>query len=287
MRQKVLITGASGFIGSRLTGSLPQCDVIPVGRDRDLTDLETVEDVVCTADPDVIVHLAAAVGAKRWEKNGPELFDTNLKIDTNLATVLNEVYGTNRPRVIYASSSEVYQSLIGTPVTEESPLAVPPKEVSNRSLYGLEKIIGEYLLHDINLRLFNIVGPGQNESFALPQMVSRALAGRDIRASNDFRSFCSIDDLVRWISAMINAIGVISPGAYNIGNPDNCSSMITVAMLIKERCDSYSIITQYQDGFNIYRKPDITKASRYYQPKDSLLSIIETLVKNPYFKENA
>lgn len=283
---RVLITGTSGFIGRHLTAALPQHTVIPIGLDRDLTDPEVMEEVVCTSDPDVIIHLAAVVGVKRWVQDGPKLFGINFKIDHNLATVLKEVYGDDRPRVLYASSSEVYQPKMGVAVDEDDPVGAPPTEITNRSFYSLEKVIGEYLLNDINLRLFNIVGPGQSKSFALPQMVSRALLGEEIKASNDFRSFCSIDDLARWVAAMLDHLDDVEPGAYNIGNPNNCFSMLTVAMLVKDISGSASPITQYHDGYNIYRKPNITKAAKFYRPKESLTSIIQNLVANPYFKEN-
>ncbi len=183
----VLITGVGGFVGShlcrhlldrghRVTGTfiggepdLDGADLVEV----DLLDSSRLAKVIAAAAPDEIVHLAGLshVG-ESWQR--PELyFRVNVLGSENLLRAAQGV------RVIAASSAEVY----GAVPEEEQPLT-EDREVAPMSPYGMTKAAMERiaLLHDATVvRSFNICGPGQASTFALPTFARqlRAIAEGD------------------------------------------------------------------------------------------------------------
>lgn len=276
--QKVLITGADGFIGSNLTKHLNRKNrcIIPVGRGVDLTEYSNVEDILNRYQPDVVIHLAAKVGVNIWSNDDSSLLKNNLIIDTNLAEALSTL--DVKPRVIYASSSEVYND---RRKSEDSPISINIK--GPRSYYAMEKLIGEKLFGDINLRLFNIIGPGQKTTFAIPKMVQCALHNEPINASSDIRAFCDVKDLAGWTNVILKRIDSLGPNTYNIGNPLNTYSMVDVAKMIIKRLNSKSAICKVEDGFCPSREPNIAKSINLYAPRvllsDSILNIAKYLNK--------
>ena len=183
----VLITGVGGFVGShlcrhlldrghRVTGTYIGAEPDLDGADLaevDLLDSSRLAEVIAAAAPDGIVHLAGLshVG-ESWQK--PELyFRVNVLGSENLLRAAQGV------RVIAASSAEVY----GAVPEEEQPLA-EGREVAPMSPYGMTKAAMERiaLFHDATIvRSFNICGPGQASTFALPTFARqlRAIAEGD------------------------------------------------------------------------------------------------------------
>lgn len=178
----VLITGVSGFVGSRLARHLlaqgdrvsgTYLDVHP-GLDGvnlhevDLLDREKLARVVREAAPDVVVHLAALSHVGESWKRMPDYFQVNFLGTENL---LDAAEGR---RVLLASSAEVYGVVPEErqPIREEEPL-------SPRTPYALTKAAAERFALErgaVVLRAFNLVGPGQAESFALPAFASQLAA---------------------------------------------------------------------------------------------------------------
>lgn len=208
---KLLVTGASGFVGTRLTGYLVSRGDRVVGTyagDRpglagvelhalDVLDGAAMARLVREVDPDVIIHLAGLshVGAS-WG-DPASYFQVNvLGTEAVLATAGGR-------RVVVASSAEVY----GEVAEDEQPLREDrlPRPVSP---YALTKAAAERLAKArgaVVARAFNLVGPGQAPTFSLPTFSRQLLAIRRgeqepiLRVGNlaPRRDFVHVDDGAR------------------------------------------------------------------------------------------
>lgn len=179
---RVLVTGVGGFLGPVLArvlrarghevagtwvGGRP--DLAGVRSfEADLRDLPRLTEVVGAADPEVVVHLAGLshVG-ESWQRM-PEYVEINVGGTANLL-----VAAAGR-RVVLASSAEVY----GAVPEAEQPIreARPPDPLTP---YALSKVAAERLglaAGAVVARCFNLVGPGQSPSFALPAFATQLCA---------------------------------------------------------------------------------------------------------------
>src|SRR5712691_4119163 len=105
--------------------------------------------------------------------------------ETNVVGTFNVLRGAVEqgvPRVLFASSREVYGEPISLPVDEESPLLAI-------NSYGASKVAAEaycrafrreYGLHTVILRLANVYGP-RDHGRVIPLWLQQALAGEDLR----------------------------------------------------------------------------------------------------------
>jgi len=194
-RDKILVTGAAGFVGGhllrRLAGTRPVVawrrpgGTKPSGSEGvdwqaiDLEDSAAVMKGIAEAAPTAIVHLAGAPSVRTsWQTVVP-----HLRINVmGTHHVLQAVRGAGRPcRVLVVSSAQVYQPG-DSPASEETPLKPP-------SPYGLSKLAEEQLalraaaddgLDVVVARPFNHIGPGQSAEFAVShfaRQIARIEAG--------------------------------------------------------------------------------------------------------------
>jgi GDP-4-dehydro-6-deoxy-D-mannose reductase len=206
----VLITGIGGFVGPRLARHLLETGhrvsgtwlestpppKLEEGVDlyhADLLDPASLEKAVRLSSPDAVVNLAGLshVG-ESWKRPG-EYFQVNVIGTENL---LNAAAG--RP-VVVASSAEVYG-----PVPEEEQPISEDRPVDPRSPYALTKAAAERIALQrgaVVARSFNLVGPGQAASFAMPsfasQLVGIANGGEPVLRVGNLsarRDFVHVDD---------------------------------------------------------------------------------------------
>jgi len=242
---KCLVTGAAGFIGSRLCQRLLEKGHKVTGLDdfsdyypkriklRNLSPLvkdngfEFVEADLARDNlskpvqgVDYVFHLAAQPGVRAsWGSS----FSIYIK-DNVLATqrLLEAVKGAGVKRFILASSSSIYGDSEQYPTPED----VVPKPVSP---YGVTKLAAEHLCHvylhnydlpAVVLRYFTVYGPRQRPDMAFSIFISRMVTGKEITIYGDGsqqRDFTYVDDIV---SATMSAVDARSGTIYNVGSSE-------------------------------------------------------------------
>jgi dTDP-glucose 4,6-dehydratase len=201
-RQRVLVTGASGFIGSHLTERLVESGATvrafvqyngrgdegwlttsPVRGDievvaGDVRDRESVS--AAMKDVDLVFHLAALI-AIPYSYQCPQSY-----VDTNIGGTLNVLMAARAlgtPKVIHTSTSEVYGTARYVPIDENHPL-------QGQSPYSASKIAADKLAEAFHLsfgvpvvtvRPFNTFGPRQSARAIIPTIVTQALRSDRIR----------------------------------------------------------------------------------------------------------
>ena len=230
---KVLVTGASGFVGRALHDELRHADgayeVHLLGRaDGDLADDGVAETAVAETRPDVIVHAAARIGVVRCDE-APKLA---LRSNVLATTLVARAAAAHGARLSYLSTSDVYGSAV------EADEQTPP---APESFYALTKLWGEQAARLCSpdgltiLRLANPYGPGVEAGQpkgAVPTMLRQADAREPIPVfRGEARTFCWIGDVVRAIRLVLESG---EEGAFNIGADGQAVSLADVARLACE-----------------------------------------------------
>jgi len=188
---KILITGGSGFIGGYLINQLKrEHDVTVIDKnppkyrvDYIIHDLRKTFKIDKSFD--ICIQLASIVGGIQYFRSHPaeNVHDNSLI----LSNVFEACVNSNIGKVIYASSSVVYQYAKIFPTPEEETERIPPPS----SAYGLTKFLGEYFcksyyqeygLKYTILRPFNAYGPGEppdmDYAHVIPQLIRKVFTGQ-------------------------------------------------------------------------------------------------------------
>lgn len=231
---KVLIFGASGFVGPYLAREFEEHGYEVIGTDikettampfkfADILDTGSVGRVVREIVPDMIVNLAAisSVG-QSW--NIPQT-----TVSVNVIGVLNILEAARRlvnsPKILFVGSSEEYEAS-DEPISEKNPLnANNPYGISKAAQERFAKVYREHFGMKIYcVRPFNHTGPGQSDSFVLPsfckQVAEIEKSGKPgvIRVGNlsAKRDFSHVKDIVRAYRMILESDDCET--VYNVGS---------------------------------------------------------------------
>lgn len=254
---KYLVTGAAGFIGSKVAEELACAGHQVVGIDNlndyydpalklarlsrihdrlqqqaatanfrfiklDIADRTAMAQLFATEQFDRVIHLAAQAGV-RYSIDNPMAY-----VDSNLVGMMTILEGCRHHKVqhlVYASSSSVYGNQQKVPFSETDPVDTPV------SLYAATKKANELMAHTYShlyqlpttgLRFFTVYGPWGRPDMAPWKFTQAILEGRAIDVYNHGqlqRDFTYIDDIVEGVLRIQSCI----PGSagYPQQQPNN------------------------------------------------------------------
>lgn len=133
---KIVVTGASGFIGQEFVRNIPaSVDAVLLSRRKQKgyieTDYSTEELIPLLRGADVIVHLASIRGKS-------DRYETFIENEILIENILKAMVNSDCKRIIFMSSIAVYSDQQALPWREE-------QCVFPQTFYGLSKLTGEYL----------------------------------------------------------------------------------------------------------------------------------------------
>ena len=297
-RQRFLVTGGAGFIGSHLVDALLEAghtvtvlDDLSVGKTQNfahhlahphfhfvqgsILDKALVTQLV--AQVDGIYHLAAVVGVKYVVENPLRGMQVNVR---GTETIL-EAACARGCKVVLASSSEVYGKSAGVPFAEKDVTVIGPTSVPRWS-YAISKLLDEHLafayyrqegLPATAVRYFNAYGPRldpRGYGSVIARFINQALDGQALTVYGDgqqTRAFTFVADTVR--GTIVAMETPESAGqAFNIGNPREIT-MYELAAQIRESvgADVDIVYVPYAQAYGAAfedtprRLPNVTRAA--------------------------
>ena len=256
--EKILVTGAAGFVGFHLSKKLLANGESVIGIDNlndyydislkqarleqlfnyknfqffqlDLANRSKVDELFTSFRPEIVAHLAAQAGV-RYSLTHPHAY-----VDGNLVGFTNILEGCRHAKVkhfVYASSSSVYGA------NTKIPFAVGDNVDHPISLYAATKRANElmaytyshlYQIPTTGLRFFTVYGPWGRPDMAYFSFTKSILSRKPIKVFNHGkmrRDFTYIDDIVEGITRVIKKIPQSDSTVekkpapykiYNIGN---------------------------------------------------------------------
>jgi len=229
---KVLITGASGLLGTEFCRQLKEAGHIIYAVDnhsRSTTipscdewfriDLNSVDDLnQLPTDFEYIYHYGAINGTKNFYERPNEVLANNFISDINVFRFAARC--KNLIRLVYASSSEVVSDDPISPVTENADIKI--NNIHNaRWSYRLAKVTSENYLANSSLpyvmiRYFNVYGENSKQGHFLGDQINKINSGIfSVIGAQETRSFCHVSDAVR---ASIYVAEHANRELINIGN---------------------------------------------------------------------
>ena len=276
-KEKILVTGAAGFIGFHLCRRLLRENFDVIGFDNinnyystelklsrlkilkdysenslskftfvkgELDKYSDLEKVFKIFQPRIIIHLAAQAGVRYSIKNPHSYINSNL---VGFANILEACRRNHIYNFIYASSSSVYGGYTNLPFSEKNPVEHPV------SLYAATKKSNELMAHSYShlygipstgIRFFTVYGPWGRPDMAPMIFTKSILNGEKIKIFNNgnmFRDFTYIDDVVENLYRLVKKPAKPNK-EFNLSKPVSSSSWAPYQILNLGNSQSIKLI---------------------------------------------
>ncbi|MBC7414333.1 MAG: NAD-dependent epimerase/dehydratase family protein [Herminiimonas sp.] len=252
--EKILVTGAAGFIGSFVAARLADMGHDVIGCDNfnsyytpklktdrvaalltprkvdclhvEIADAEQIRTLFADHQPTLVVHLAAQAGVRYSLENPAAYIQSNL---VGFGNVLDACQKHGVKHLMFASSSSVYGANAKVPFQEDDRTDAPvslyaaTKKANELMAYSLSHLYG---MPTTGLRFFTVYGPWGRPDMAYFSFTQKMLAGESIPVFAEGqleRDFTYVDDIVEGVVRLLfkptPAVDGKPPHAiFNIGN---------------------------------------------------------------------
>lgn len=292
MGERVIVTGGCGLIGRAVVAQLlerghevavldnlsKEGGRVLDGAAFDLIDLREEEAARSAfAGFDSCVNLAALIGGIGYFHRLPA--DILADNDRIYAATFRAAAVAKMRRMVFVSSSMVYESAERFPTREEDLLRTPPPVTA----YGFSKLAGEYYCRAFReqyglpftiIRPFNAYGPDEaageeiGAAHVIPDLIRKVLGGQDplelLGDGSQTRCFTHVRDIARGI-----AIALESPAAadedFNLSTAVE-TRILDLASMIWQRCrpgQAFRVQSVPSFRYDVQRRvPDVAKAAQ-------------------------
>lgn len=307
-KQRILITGAAGFLGSHLCDRFIREGFHVIGMDNLITGrMANIEHLLALADfefyrQDVskfihipgelhyILHFASPASPIDYLKIPIQ----TLKVGSLGVHHCLGLAKEKNARILIASTSEVYGDPEVHPQTESYWGNVNP--VGPRGVYDEAKRFQEamtmayHTFHGLETRIariFNTYGPRMrlNDGRVLPAFIGQSLRGEDLTVFGDgsqTRSFCYVDDLVEGIYRLLMS-DYAQP--VNLGNPDEITILDFAEEIVQlTKTDQKIVFEPLPVDDPKQRRPDISLATSLLGWKPKVVRAEGLALTYEYFK---
>ncbi|HET7715280.1 MAG TPA: NAD-dependent epimerase/dehydratase family protein [Bauldia sp.] len=236
---RILITGASGFVGvhaiRELERSMPEATLLRIDSNRhpsnhddgqslalDITRRADVYAAIADLRPTVVLHLAAIAAPPEAEADPVRAWEVNVFGTMHLAgAILKHV---PEAHLLFVGSSEAYGAsfnLVDGPLSEEAQLRPLTSYATTKA--AAELVVGQFVhsgLRAVTFRPFNHTGPGQSPSYVVPafaRQVARVERGLqepviEVGAIDAERDFLDVRDVARAYAEAAMNLEALEPG---------------------------------------------------------------------------
>ena len=267
----ILITGASGFIGSNLVPVLRKKYRIITTASIDKFDIRDKNKIDQLPKADIVIHLAGIINVPFSWKNPQEVLEVNTIGTVNIL----EYCVKNKSRIIFPSSypygiSNYLPTDESHPISSENPYAV--SKLAAESL--CEVYQKRYGFGVVIMRLFNVYGPNQPKDMVVPKIILGLIKNGKIEvfSGKPKRDMIYISDVVQAFRAVLKKDDGFN--IYNIGSGKNYSIEQISKKVIKISGNNALFIDQNQERPNeiLETQADIKKIRDElgWQPKVSI-----------------
>lgn len=159
-KQKILLFGGTGFLGSRIINQLKQEIIIsPSRQELDLVNIDQVYRKIDLVEPDIVIYSAGVTKIDAAEKNEEQAYSLNADVPGKIAKFISS---KNIP-IVYISTDAVYDGYEKKYIFSETDKPNP------KSIYGKSKLKGEEKILEANqknavIRLITLFGIDYNRS---------------------------------------------------------------------------------------------------------------------------
>lgn len=213
--KKILVTGASGFVGSRLVERWKEEYTILAPRhgEMDITDADAVEGFFTRNRPDVVVHLAAISNTGYCEEHPEESYLMNVEGACNVA----QTSAKCGAKLVFFSSDQVYNGNLESGLLTED-IAVHPENVYGRHKLEAEQRVLDICPGAVALRatwMYDVEREGMPTHANFIVNIARAIKeGRQLRFPvREYRGITWVGEVVELLPHTFDLPG----GVYNFG----------------------------------------------------------------------